>query len=173
VVDDRQDLDEAEGGPQASQGRRLVGVDLDQGPSRLALRGLVASGPQVQVEPAALELKLVDLALALILAAGLERGQFGRCSRCRVGSKAVRSGSRSCRCQRSRFWIRVRSATRFSRWPTSSLSSRAGPSRRGARASSQLDQSGDDAVAARHKGLRRALPLTTWRQRGAASLREG
>jgi hypothetical protein len=27
VVDDRQDLDEAEGGPQASQGRRLVGVD--------------------------------------------------------------------------------------------------------------------------------------------------
>ena len=44
--------------------------------------------------------------------------------------------------------------------------------RRGARASSQLDQSGDDAVAARHKGLRRALPLTTWRRRGAGSLRE-
>jgi hypothetical protein len=33
--------------------------------------GAVASGPQVQVEPAALELELVDLALAVILAAGL------------------------------------------------------------------------------------------------------
>jgi hypothetical protein len=31
----------------------------------------------VQVEPAALELKLVDLALALILAAGLERERMG------------------------------------------------------------------------------------------------
>jgi hypothetical protein len=52
-----------------------------------------------------------------------------RCSRCRLGSLAARSGSRSCRCQRNRFWIRVRSATRSSRWPTSSLISRAGPSR--------------------------------------------
>jgi hypothetical protein len=31
----------------------------------------------VQVDPAALELELVDLALAVILAAGLEREQFG------------------------------------------------------------------------------------------------
>jgi hypothetical protein len=77
VVDDRQDLDEAEGGPQASQGRRLVGVELGHGPSRLPPRWLVASGPQVQVDPTALKLELVDLALAVILAAGLEREQFG------------------------------------------------------------------------------------------------
>jgi hypothetical protein len=32
--------------------------------------------PQLQVDPAALELELVDLALAVILAAGLEREQF-------------------------------------------------------------------------------------------------
>jgi hypothetical protein len=44
---------------------------------RLAPRWLVASGPQVQVDPAALELKLIDLALTVILAAGLEREQFG------------------------------------------------------------------------------------------------
>jgi hypothetical protein len=31
----------------------------------------------VQVDPAALELELVDLALAVMLAAGLERDQFG------------------------------------------------------------------------------------------------
>jgi hypothetical protein len=35
MVDDRSDFDEAEGGSQAAQGRRLVGVDLGHGP-RLA-----------------------------------------------------------------------------------------------------------------------------------------
>jgi hypothetical protein len=34
--------------------------------------GLVAVGAQVQVDPAALELELVDLALAVVFAAGLE-----------------------------------------------------------------------------------------------------
>jgi hypothetical protein len=43
---------------------------------RLAPRWLVASDPQVQIHPAALELELVDLALPVILAAGLEREQF-------------------------------------------------------------------------------------------------
>jgi hypothetical protein len=38
VVDDRQNLDEAEGGSQASQGRRLVGIELGHGPSRLPPR---------------------------------------------------------------------------------------------------------------------------------------
>ncbi len=71
VVDDPQDLDEAEGDPQAPQGRLLVGVDLGHGPSRLP-PGLVAAGAEVQVDPAALELELVDLALAVVLAAGLE-----------------------------------------------------------------------------------------------------
>jgi hypothetical protein len=33
----------------------------------------VASGPQVEVDPAAVELELVDLALAVVLAASLER----------------------------------------------------------------------------------------------------
>jgi hypothetical protein len=72
VVDDLQDLDEAEGGPQPAQGRLLVGVDLGHGPSRLPLRWLVAAGPQVQVHPAALDLELVNLALAVVLAAALE-----------------------------------------------------------------------------------------------------
>jgi hypothetical protein len=72
MVDDPQDLDEAEGGSQPAQGRLLVGVDLGHGPGRLAPRWVVAAGPQVQVDPAALELKLVDLALAVVLAAGLE-----------------------------------------------------------------------------------------------------
>jgi hypothetical protein len=39
---------------------------------RLPLRWLVASGPEVQVDAAALELELVDLALAVVVAAGLE-----------------------------------------------------------------------------------------------------
>ena len=77
MVDDRQDLDEAEGGPQASQGRRLDGIELGHGPSRLPPRWLVSSGPKVQVDPTALKLELVDLALAVILAAGLEREQYG------------------------------------------------------------------------------------------------
>jgi hypothetical protein len=72
VVDDPQDLDEAEGGSQPPHGRLLLGVDLGHGRSRLPLRRIVASGPQVQVDPAALELELVDVALAVVLAARLE-----------------------------------------------------------------------------------------------------
>jgi hypothetical protein len=44
-------LDEAEGGSQPSQGRLLVRIELGHGPSRLPLRWLVASGPEVQAEP--------------------------------------------------------------------------------------------------------------------------
>ena len=72
MVDDPQDLDEAEGGSQPPQGRLLVGVDLSHGRSRLVPGWLVAAGPQVQIHPAALELELVDLALAVVLATGLE-----------------------------------------------------------------------------------------------------
>jgi hypothetical protein len=72
VVDDPQDLDEAEGGSQPAQGRLLVGVDLGHGPGRLPPRWLVAASPEVQVDPAALPLELVDLALAVVLAARLE-----------------------------------------------------------------------------------------------------
>jgi hypothetical protein len=72
VVDDPEDLDEAEGGSQPPQGHLLVGVDLAYGPSRLPPLWLVASGSEVQVDPAALELQLVDLALAVVLAAGLK-----------------------------------------------------------------------------------------------------
>jgi hypothetical protein len=56
----------------APQGRLLVGVDLGHGQDRLPPRWLVASGSEVQIDPAALELELVDLALAVVLAAGLE-----------------------------------------------------------------------------------------------------
>ncbi len=73
IIDDPKDLDEAEGGSQPPQGRLLVRVDLSHGPGRLAPRWLVASGAQVEVDPAALELELVDLALAVVFAAGLER----------------------------------------------------------------------------------------------------
>jgi hypothetical protein len=73
VVDDPQDEDEAEGGPEPPQRRLLLRVELGHDPSRLPPRRLVASGPQVQVDPAALELELVDLALAVLLAGGLER----------------------------------------------------------------------------------------------------
>jgi hypothetical protein len=72
VVDDPQDLDEAESGAQAPQGRLLLGVDLGHDPSRLPPPWLVASGPQVQIDPGALELELVDLALAVVLTASLE-----------------------------------------------------------------------------------------------------
>jgi hypothetical protein len=68
VVDDPQDLDEAEGGPQPAQGRLLVGVDRSHGPSQLSPRWLVASGLQVQVDPAALPLEFVDIALAVVFA---------------------------------------------------------------------------------------------------------
>jgi hypothetical protein len=53
----------------------LVAVDLSHGAGRLP-RWLVASGPQVEVDPAALELKFVDLALTVVFAAGLERQDF-------------------------------------------------------------------------------------------------
>ena len=72
MVNDPQDLDEAEGGSQPPQGRLLVGVELGHDRSPLPPRGLVAAGPQVQVDPAALEFELVDLALTEILTAGLE-----------------------------------------------------------------------------------------------------
>jgi hypothetical protein len=71
VVDDPQHFNEAEGGSQPPQGRLLVGVELGHGPGRLPSRRLVAAGPEVQVDPAALELELVDVALAVLLAAGL------------------------------------------------------------------------------------------------------
>ena len=45
VVDDLQDLDEAEGGSKPPQGRRLVGIELGHGPSRLPPRWLVATSP--------------------------------------------------------------------------------------------------------------------------------
>lgn len=72
MVNDPQDRDEAEGGPQPPQGRLLVRVDLSHGPGRLGSRGLVASSPKVQVDPAALDLELVDLAFEVVLTAGLE-----------------------------------------------------------------------------------------------------
>jgi hypothetical protein len=50
----------------------LVRVDLGHGPGRLPPRWLVAPDAEVQVDPAALELELVDLAFAVVLAAGLE-----------------------------------------------------------------------------------------------------
>jgi hypothetical protein len=76
VVDDCQDLDEAEGGPKPPQGRLLVGIQLGHSPSQLPPPRLVASGPKVQVDPATLELELVDLAFAVILTAGLESKQL-------------------------------------------------------------------------------------------------
>jgi hypothetical protein len=59
VVDDLQDLDEAEGGPQPPQGRLLIGIQFGHDPGRLPPRRLVAAGPKVQVDPAAPELKLI------------------------------------------------------------------------------------------------------------------
>jgi hypothetical protein len=72
VVDDPQDLDEAEGGSQPPQGRLLLGVDLGHGPSRLPPWRIVAAGPEMQVDPAALELELIDLALAVVLTPSLD-----------------------------------------------------------------------------------------------------
>jgi hypothetical protein len=43
-------------------------VDLGHGCGRLSPRRLLSAGPKVQVDPAALELELVDLALAIVLA---------------------------------------------------------------------------------------------------------
>jgi hypothetical protein len=72
VVDDPQDLDEAEGGSQPPAGPPPGRGRSRPQAGRLAPRWLVAAGPQVQIHPAALELELVDLALAVVLAAGLE-----------------------------------------------------------------------------------------------------
>ena len=62
----------AEGGSQPPQGRLLVGVDLGHGLGWLRPRRLVPAGPEVKVDPVALEFELVDLAFAVVLAAGLE-----------------------------------------------------------------------------------------------------
>jgi hypothetical protein len=67
-----QNLNEAESGSQASQGCRLVGIEHGHGLSRLPLWWLVAPGPEVQVDLTALELELVDFALAVSLAPRLE-----------------------------------------------------------------------------------------------------
>ena len=48
-----------------------------QRPYRLASRRVVPAGAEMQVHPAALPLHLIDLALAVILAAGLEGEQLG------------------------------------------------------------------------------------------------
>src|SRR4029453_14076052 len=66
------------------QGRRLVGIDLGHEAGRLAPRWLVAAGAEMQIDPAALELELVDLALAVLLPPGPETPELpaaggGRC----------------------------------------------------------------------------------------------
>jgi hypothetical protein len=47
VVDDPEDLDEAEGGPKPPQGRLLVGVGLGHGPAGYRRGGWSRRGPQV------------------------------------------------------------------------------------------------------------------------------
>jgi hypothetical protein len=54
----------------------LAGSTSAMGVGRLPPWRLVASGPQVQIDPAALELELVDLALAVVLATSLEGQDF-------------------------------------------------------------------------------------------------
>jgi hypothetical protein len=76
-VGDREDLNEAEGSSQAAQGRWLVRIGFGHDPSRLPPPWLVSSDPEVQIHPAALKLKLVDLALAVVLTASLEREHLG------------------------------------------------------------------------------------------------
>jgi hypothetical protein len=78
VVDDPQDLDEAEGDPQAPQGRLLVGVDLGHGPTGYGRGGSSRRGLEVQVDPSALDLELVDLALAVLLTRPRRTGPRGR-----------------------------------------------------------------------------------------------
>jgi hypothetical protein len=72
VLEDPEDLDAAKGSPQPAQGRLLVGSSSAMGVGRLPPWRLVTAAPQVQVDPAALALELVDLALAVVLAAGFE-----------------------------------------------------------------------------------------------------
>jgi hypothetical protein len=63
--------------PTAARSRRRAaswfGVDLGHGTGRLPPRGSSRRVPEVQVDLAALELGLVDLAFAVVLAPGLER----------------------------------------------------------------------------------------------------
>jgi hypothetical protein len=47
MLDDLQDLDEAEGGSEPAQGCLLIGIDLGHGTGSLLLRWLVASGTEV------------------------------------------------------------------------------------------------------------------------------
>ena len=61
---------------EACEGHRPI-PDDGSGPNRLASRRVVPSGTQVQVHPVALPLDLIDLALAVILAVGLEGEQLG------------------------------------------------------------------------------------------------
>ena len=56
----------------AAAGPPLGWVDLGHGLGWRRPRWLVPAGPEVQVDPAALEFELVDLAFAVVLAAGLE-----------------------------------------------------------------------------------------------------
>jgi hypothetical protein len=67
------DFDEAERGPQPPKRRVLVGIDRHR---RLPRRRIVQSDSEVQVDPAPLPLDLVDLALAVLLAAWFEGEQF-------------------------------------------------------------------------------------------------
>jgi hypothetical protein len=72
---DLEDHDETERGLQATQGRLLIGVDLGHARVRLPLRWLVPPGSELEVDLVALvalELDVVDLALAVLLAARLE-----------------------------------------------------------------------------------------------------
>ena len=97
---DRQsaEADEAEGGPKLPQGRLLVGVDLSHGPGRLPPGWLVASGPQVRVDPAALELELVDLALAVVLAVILPAAPCLGADRLAPVGRVTQSSLAACRC---------------------------------------------------------------------------
>jgi hypothetical protein len=70
VVDELQDFDEAKRGPQSSERRVLVGIDRHR---RLPRRLIVQSDSEVQVDPAALPLDLVDLAFAVVLAGTARR----------------------------------------------------------------------------------------------------
>lgn len=71
VVDDLQDFDEAERGPQPPKRRVLVGIDRHR---RLPRRRIVQPGTQMQVHSAALPLDLI-----VILGRAEGRGSEQRC----------------------------------------------------------------------------------------------
>jgi len=73
LVHDPQGPDEAEGGAQPAQGRLLVRGRPRSWDRPATAAVLVAAGPEVQIDLTALELELVDLAFAVVLAPGLER----------------------------------------------------------------------------------------------------